>query len=855
MTSHRLSQSAFHLTTSLPHNRIHRSLGGRLAFLVKYLALLSLLLPLFTSACSVLENLPSSVLIRPTLTPPAQPGVVQEASPPAPLLPETLVTFRVRIPDDTPIEEGINLYVLDEVTGLYLNAQDYLMTVDDNSPDGLTYTISLPFPVGSMVKYRYERQGDELRVAEHLSGGNPVRYRMYNVQASGVVDDVISRWTDTTYEGPTGRIMGQAMDTTTNQPIPNLLVTAGGAQAFSTSDGSYLLEGLPPGVHNLVGYAIDGAYQPFQQGAEVAAEATTPAPIYLAAAKMVNVTFEVTPPKNTPPLVPLRLAGNLYQLGNTFGTLTGGVSTLASRMPIMTPLPDGRYGMTIQLPTGADIRYKYTLGDGFWNAEQTAGGDFRLRQFLVPEGDLVIQDTIDTWQTNPDDFITFDITVPDNTPPGDFVSIQFNPIFGWTEPMPMWSLGGNRWGYVLYSPLNLPGNLSYRYCRNNQCGIADDAATPGQFGAGRTVNLEQLPQQIKETVTAWVGLGQPVDPASLPQAVVNPRSGGFTAGIEFQPAYHPSFQPLLPASLSQVKADGANWLVLDPTWTFTRLNPPVIEPVAGVDALWPDMMDAVKQAHDQGLKVALQPRPNFDPSTLPECTQDPCPLHQDGWWLAASRDYPWWVSWFEQYRKFALHHADLAAKSGADALILGGEWLNPALPNGSVSSGVPSGVMADAEERWRALITEVRARYSGPLVWSLAYGNGQPAPAFLDAVDQVYIHLYTPPLNPNDPQPTQADLDAQAVRLLDEELVYYSTTFNKPLILGLSSPSDPDMQIQQGYTQALLNAINTRDWVTGFITRLYYPPAAIQDLSPSTHGKLAEALLAYWFPRLLGQAP
>lgn len=855
MTSHRLLSSSSQFNISHSGKPAHRRLGGRRLPLSMLLMLCALLLPLVTSACDVLQNLPGSVLNRPTLTSPVEPGTTQEESTSTPLLPETLVTFRTLIPENTPIEEGIYLYVLDEVTGLYLNSQKYLMTVDDNSPDGLTYTISLPFPVGSVVKYRYERQGDALRVAEHLSGGNPVRYRLYDVQASGVVEDVISRWTDTEYEGLTGRIMGQAIDSTTNQPIPNLLVTAGGAQAFTTSDGTYLLEGLPPGIHNLVGYAIDGAYQIFQQGAEVAADASTPAPIALAPAKMVNITFEVTPPGNTPPLVPLRLAGNLYQLGNTFGTLTGGVSTLSTRMPIMTALPDGRYSLTIQLPAGADIRYKYTLGDGFWNAEQTTGGDFRLRQFFVPDTDLVVQDTIDTWQTDPDDFVTFDITVPDNTPPGDFVSIQFNPIFGWTEPMPMWKLGENRWAYVLYSPLNLPGNLRYRYCRNNQCGVADDAATPGQFGEGRMVNLEQLPQQIKETVTAWVGLGQPVDPASLPQAVVNPRPGGFTAGIELQPAYHPSFQPLLPASLGQVKTDGANWVVLDPTWTYTRLNPPVIEPVAGADALWPDMIDAVKQAHDQGLQVALQPRPNIDPLILPECTEDPCPLHQSSWWLAATRDYPWWVSWFEQYRKFALHHADLAARSGADSSILGGDWLAPALPNGTVASGVPSGVMADAEERWRSLIAEVRSLYSGPLVWSLTYGNGQSAPEFLDNIDQIYIHLFTQPLDPNNPQPSQEELDAQAVRLLDEELVTFNTTYNKPIILGLSSPSDPDMQVQVGYTQALLNAINTRDWVTGFISRLYYPPAAIQDLSPSFHGKLAEALLAYWFPHLLGQTP
>ena len=85
-------------------------------------------------------------------------------------------------------------------------------------------------------------------------------------------------------------------------------------------------------------------------------------------------------PSGTPPVVPIRFAGSLYPLGNTFATLNGGMSSLAANMPVLNPLPDGRYTLVLDLPVGADIRYKYTLGDGFWNAEHNADGSFRLRQ-------------------------------------------------------------------------------------------------------------------------------------------------------------------------------------------------------------------------------------------------------------------------------------------------------------------------------------------------------------------------------------------------------------------------------------------------------------------------------------------
>jgi hypothetical protein len=183
------------------------------------------------------------------------------------------------------------------------------------------------------VKYRYERQVGDIRVAEHLSDGSPVRYRMYNVQGQGLVEDVISRWTDTGYDSPSGRIMGTALDADSGGPIPNLLVAAGGAQTLTAADGSFVLEVVPPGVHNLVGYALDGAYQTFQQGALVAEDSTTPAEIKLQPAEFVKVTFVFLPRRDT--TVPLRLAGNLYQLQHICQP-AGGMNSLAANMPVMS---------------------------------------------------------------------------------------------------------------------------------------------------------------------------------------------------------------------------------------------------------------------------------------------------------------------------------------------------------------------------------------------------------------------------------------------------------------------------------------------------------------------------------------
>ena len=122
------------------------------------------------------------------------------------------------------------------------------------------------------------------------------------------------------------------MNSSTNAPIPGLLMTANEIQTFTNADGTYNLEGIPTGTHNMVAYSLDGSYHTFQQGANVEANLNTPAPLKLTPSHFVNITFNVSVPADVVG-APLRMSGNLYQLGNTFADLAGGVNSVASRMP------------------------------------------------------------------------------------------------------------------------------------------------------------------------------------------------------------------------------------------------------------------------------------------------------------------------------------------------------------------------------------------------------------------------------------------------------------------------------------------------------------------------------------------
>ncbi len=797
------------------------------------------------------------------------PGAVVSTVTPQPV---AQTNFIVTLPEPLQANESLTLIVMDEVTGLPLNPTEYPMSARDS----LTYTGTLPLPYNSVVKYRYARRGSSVTM-EDTTLGSAIRYRMHFVVGPGDVQDIVSDWSDRSYSRPTGAILGQVYNADTGAPLPNMLVTAGGIQHITDSLGRFELSGLPVGTQNLLVYSLDGMYKPFEQGASVGDGTTTIVDLRVRPVKLVNITFIVSVPSTTVPGVPVRIAGNLLQLGNAFADLQGGVSTNTDRMPILSLQADGRYAMTLGLPAGTYIQYKYTLGDGFWNAERKDGGQLFLREFIVPEQDLTVQDSVSTWAVGDSAPILFEVAIPSVTPPGDIIYIQFN-ASGWMEPIPMWPLGNYRWAYKLYGPLNFLGSFTYRYCRNGQCGSADDGQTVGFAPTGRQAQTSLLAQDLQDTVNVWKWFENP-EPVTLVGANITPRANGFVAGVEFQPTYRPNWSYYAPQAFANTQALGSNLAVLTPTWTYTSTSPLRFATTPGQDPLWIDSAIMVSQARALGLNVAIFPTPNF-PANLDASTPP-----SSNFWLGAPRDAQWWLTWFTRYRAFAVNYADLAAQTGAQTLILGGDWVQPAMPGGTLADGIPSNVPADAEAQWRAIIADVRTHFKGQIFWAMPFTPGVVATPlnFLQDVDGIYL-LWSASLSSSQ-SATKADYANEAGRLLDNEVAPLASLLNKPLILAVNYPSAtgsangciPDgagkcldlsslnrpnadipaaslnLQTQADVYESVLTAVNARSWVSGFISRGYYIPVALQDKSSSIHSKPAADILWYWFPRLLGK--
>jgi len=774
------------------------------------------------------------------------------------------VSFTVQLPDPLPANEILVVSILDEVTGLELNAVDYQMTM----VDAITYTTKLAIPDHALLKYRYVRRG-AARVNEDTNADTLIRYRLLQVVGPTQVIDTLNSWADKPVATVSGNIFGTVLNADTGVPLPGILVTAGGVQALTDSAGRFQLMGLRGGTHNFVAYAMDGAFDTFQQGATVAENQSTEVNIRMKPAQLVNVIFTVSVPAGTEAGIPLRLAGNLLQLGNTFSDLRGGLSTVADRMPILSLQPDGRYSVSLFLPASADIEYKYTLGDGFWNSEFTSTGQYATRHLIVPAQNTAVEDVVQSWQTGPNAPILFEVTVPPNTPVEDTIYIQFNP-YGWTPPIPMQLTGTNKWAYKLYGPLNIVGSFGYRYCRNAQCDSADDAQTAGEASHGHTATASLAPQDLVDTVNEWTWPQKAGSP-SLVATDIPSRGPGFYSGVEFQSYYDPNVPTFVLNALKNVQALGSNWVFLTPSWTYARDNPLTFSELPGKDPFWSDTVTSVTQARSLNLNVALFPQPRFATDV-------------NDFWNNASRDASWWDIWFAHYRAFVIHFADLASLSGSQALVIGGDWIVPALPAGELANGAPSGAPADAETRWKSLIAEVRQHFRGTVIFALPYDTGTiVAPSgVLSDVDAVYLLWFAKLSDQTNPDKT--DLLNEVGHLLDDNIAPVQQQVNKPILLGLSYPSSTysatgcipdgnsgcnywtalnrpnpdlntvnlDLQQQVDIYDAIFNAVNGRTWVTGLVSRGYFAPVALQDKSASIHGKPTADLLWYWFPRLLG---
>ena len=769
-------------------------------------------------------------------------------------------TFNVFIPGESDSADKVRIDILDEVTGLNINPARYSMIPEGNN----IYSVTIPFVFGSLIKYRYVIEDNETSFPEYNSLGQPVRYRLLYVIDDISINDIVYSFNNNHVCENLGRIEGRVLDPLTNSGIPDIQVNAGGIITYTAADGTYILDCVQPGTHNLVAMHINGTYQPFQQAAVVSENSTTPATFPMEARSIVDITFEV----KTPNILldaeidpDIKVIGNIYDLGNTYADLNGGFSTLASKALSLEKVSSDTYKTTLKLPTGLDLRYKYTIGDGYVNSERNNTGEYFTRQLIVPSQDAVIQDEIPSW-----DYINktrFIFIAPGETPASDLISIQFNQNL-WSNPIPMKNIRDNEWAFNYYLPFLYSEPISYRYCINGQCEIPrlfDSDSLNNQF----SYTPSEGRQEVHDSLDTWSSFKSGGDSPTVVMTNINYRTP-FLAGVQISESFSPTWMPFLDSSIINVNNIGANIVVLSPTWEFQSSNPPILKLNPYNSMFYHDVQTFKYLIKNNSLEIALFPKATYNIS------------FQD-WWNESEliRNGDWWQIYFNRYENFIIHNAVIANQIKASAIVIE----NP-IPTSVIETDIVENVSLTTHELntfYSELFSKIRNNFSGAIILAIPSDNlaNNQLLNIVTMADQIYIEFSTPFDYDNH------DCSNVSIgEILESDIKPIMEKYHKPITISASFPSvsggacicssidnrrcefsesysptdsidnhPADVLEQANFYNDLFLSVNESEWINGVVSNGYYPPISLLDKSTSVHGKPAADVIWFWFTNLL----
>ncbi|HYF52020.1 MAG TPA: PKD domain-containing protein [Planctomycetota bacterium] len=293
------------------------------------------------------------------------------------------------------------------------------------------------------------------------------------------------------------------------------------------------------------------------------------------------------------------------------------------------------------------------------------------------------------------------------------------------------------------------------------------------------------------------------------------------------------------ASLTDMRRSGANWVALLVTWYM----PTGTSTTIASDSRTPTdaaLAEAIADIKARGMKVLLKPHVDCD----------------DGTWRGqiniSAANKP---AWFSSYTAFITHYAALAETHGVEMLCMGTELKT--MSNSNLAS-------------WTAVITSVRAAYSGPLV----YAANAYAPAdeyanvvFWSQLDYAGANCYTPLTSITNPTFAQIKAGWTSGRYgwnMLSSLRSWAGTVGKPVIMTemgyqsadgcnkdpnwVPTPVTQDLQEQADCYQAAFEVLSQESWCKGiFWWGWEVPLPAATDTHFSPRGKPAGTVVADWY--------
>lgn len=267
--------------------------------------------------------------------------------------------------------------------------------------------------------------------------------------------------------------------------------------------------------------------------------------------------------------------------------------------------------------------------------------------------------------------------------------------------------------------------------------------------------------------------------------------------------------PSVDGALDRLEALGADAVALMPFAYQSDPRRPELaylnrHPASETDA---GVVHAARRARERGLAVLWKPHLWISHESWPGEVA-----------MANEAD---WRAWWGSYRRFVLHHAFLAAWTGADLLAVGVE-LDRTLVR---------------EREWRELIAAVRVLYPGPLTYAANWHEGAEEVGFWDALDYAGVDAYYPLAASPEAGPAELDRGAREVA---ERLRRLAETSRRPVLLtevGFAArraawvaPHQEGGELseadQAASYRALLDALGKPRWLAGaFFWKAFSAPS------------------------------
>lgn len=696
--------------------------------------------------------------------------------------------------------DAIVLEILDLAEGTKNKAEDYPLNLVDGE-----FVTSLFLPEGASIAYRY-RLVQPVGAPELLSDGSILPFRQLLVRQNLQISDIIAGWSEHIYHGALVDLNGVVADDKTEEPLPDILVNVSGKTALTDMNGRFYIRGLPEGLHNLIATSNDGSYLTFQQEVNMVETLSTMAIVRMQAAKTVTLTFIANQPEGSPQM-PVRIAGNLRQFGLTWQDMLRGNGTQPVNMPLLVKNEDGQNVNQIKVYAGSYLRYQYTSGDANINSERDAQGKKYVREFIVPDEDIVVNDTIASWHTEQNGEIRFSVKAPEDTPADNNLYIQFKQN-EWSNPLPMNKAGENLWEFVFYPRIGSEEPIEYRYCRNANCSSGlEESETSRSFIVG------SLTEKADE-ISGWSNW----EPESL--ADNSQPSLAFDdeilRGLELDPQYLAENINATLDLIDKMKAAGFNTLILTPVWDVDNYkNLPIIDsdPLNTIPSY--ELNRIAGLAHQNGLKIALYPQLEYS-------------TDMQNWWENSQKTELWWQQWYAQYERMVMHSVKLATSIQAEQLILGGPAVANSYPGKLETVSENYGTPKTSSETWSKLLKKTDDYYQGELLLAQSVDNDFIETYEFDEYVQGFYLLID----------SQAMSSEEAEWVLDSTIADFQNSQNKAVYLAIKT-TDMDPDWQYNYYYAYLNPISYRGWISGVSSRGFDPSIQTTDFSASIYGKPA----------------